>query len=459
MAEPSSLWAYGKICRLEYLKGEAPAVFLPALFTASTVGALTAPPVVEGVAVFALLYVTGFIANALSDRALDLKYASFKHDIGRATAFLGPAKVKAVLVLHLAAALALTVHLSLALASPVPFALVSLGIFLALAYSLPPFHLKVRGIAAHAFGLALSAFALPFLFLYFVASGGIDAHGWTICAAFTLTHYALTYTNQAYDFDEDEREGVLTPPVRLGLLRCLQASFLMLAVGLPALTFSLVGLALDRDTVSAAWGGLGAAPIALGTSGLLWLGYRGPLRGLARMQALARAAAPCEADAVPQIRKEVDYASFHASGIASLAVFGVLLFALTFQAEVAVENEGALALHFGPVDRSWDLGGASGPTASFSAAVVNDGPHTMPAGVVSLRVAAREKGQSASYLERTLTLPAPLGPHGATQVDVPAVPLHLLAGGCEVTLTLLLDGDRDGQNLREVAATTLSFPT
>lgn len=457
MADHTFFWAYGKICRLEYIRGEAPAVFIPALLTASTFQALTATAVIEGIAVFALLYVTGFIVNALTDRELDLKYDSFKREIGEATGLLGERKVKAILVAHLAAALAITIHLAVTLRAPALLALVSLGIFLALAYSLPPFHLKVRGVAAHAFALALSAFAIPFLFLYHVASGGIDAYGWMVCGAFTLTHYGLTYTNQAYDFDEDLKEGVRTPPVRLGLKRALAASAAMVALGLPLLTFSLVTLALSRDSVAAAWGSLGAAAFALGTGVLLWLGYSVPLRGLSRMIAIAKDEA-VESDAVPKIRREVDYAKFHAAGIASLAVFGLLLFGATFQAQVLVENDAAESLHFGAVGSSFDAAAPGGPNADFTVEVRYDGARALPLGVLLLRVDAREAGAASAYFEDQHIVGASLRSGEAATVLVHNVPVHLLGGGSIVTLTLVVDGDRDGLNLREADAWQKAYP-
>ena len=457
MAPQSFLSAYAKICRLEYIKGEAPAVFLPALLTASSLGALVSPAVLEGFAVFALLYVTGFIANALADRELDLKYDSFKHEIGQAAAYLGPRRMTAILAGHLAAAFALTVHLAITLQMPALFGLVALGVFLALAYSLPPFHLKVKGLAAHAAALSLSAFAVPFLFLYLVSARTIDLHGASICAAFTLTHYGLSYVNQAYDFDEDLKEGVRTPPVRLGLGRALKASAAMVAVGLPALSFSLVSLAASRDGVASAFGALGLWAFAIGGTTLLWLGYSVPLRGLARTLTIA-GAHEVESEAVPEIRRAVDYARFHASGILGLAAFALLLLGTTISGQVVLENDAAEGLHLAALAPSVDLSAPAGPNADFSFSVAYDGVRAVASGTAFVRIEARDAGREQAYYSVLVPLGARLSPGASAQFDVRDVPLHLAGGGCTVTATLLIDGNRDGEALRTADLQVFPFP-
>lgn len=449
MSQQSFFGAYAKICRLEYIRGEAPAVFIPALITATSFQALTALAVLEAIAVFALLYVTGFMVNALTDRELDLKYDSFKHEIGEATNFLGPAKVKALLVLHIVAASLLALHLSLTLGAPWLFGLVMLGVFLSLAYSLPPLHLKVRGVAAHAVALALSAFAIPFLFLYYVAAGTLDASAWAICAAFTLTHYGLTYTNQAYDFDEDLKEGVLTPPVRLGLRRSLRISAAMVAVGLPLMAFSLISLALSRESLTAVAGPGARLALALVGSALLAAGYSVPLRGLARMIRLADAE-PVESDAVPKIRAQVNYSKFHASGIASMAVFGLLLFAATLQASVMIETAAAESVRIDGVDASFDRTAPGGPHADLTVALRNLGDGSLPAGFAWLHVEARESEGGAPYFETTVPIAPRLVAGSTAAVSVENVPIHLVAGGCTVTVRLLIDGNHDGAALVQV---------
>jgi 4-hydroxybenzoate polyprenyltransferase len=453
----SFLSAYAKICRLEYIKGEAPAVFLPALLTASSLPTLASPAVLEGFAVFALLYVTGFIANALTDRDLDLKYDSFKHEIGEATAFLGPRLMTAILTAHLVAAFALTVHLAVTLQMPVLFALVALGVFLALAYSLPPFHLKVRGLAAHAVALSLSAFAVPFVFLYLVSARTLDVHGASICAAFTLTHYGLTYTNQAYDFDEDLKEGVRTPPVRLGLRRALRASAAMVVLGLAALSFSLVSLAASRDGIASAFGPSGLWAFAVGGTVVLWSGYSVPLRGLARTLSIVRGYA-VESEAVPEIRRAVDYARFHASGILGLGAVALVLFATTMQGEVVLENDAAEGMHLTAGAPAVDLSGPAGPNADFALSVVYSGGRAVAAGTAFVRVEARDAGPDPPYYSVTLPVTPRLSPGASAQVEVRDVPLHLSGAGCTVTVTLLFDGDRDGTGLRAGDSEAFRFP-
>ncbi len=453
MAAHSSLWAYAKVCRLEYLRGEAPAVLIPALITTTSLRALFSPAVLEAVAVFAVLYLSGFIVNALADRDLDVKYDTFKRQIGEATARLGAKRVRVLLGAHLVIALSLAAHLSIAMAAPELFGLAAVGTFLAMAYSLPPLHLKVRGVAAHAVALSLSAFAIPFLFLYRVAAGEIDAIGLGICAAFTLTHYGLTYTNQAYDFDLDLREGVKTPPVRLGLRRSLAASAAMVAVGLPALTFGLVFLALSRPIVAAAWGTPGAFAIALGTPALLWAGYAVPLRGLAKMRAAVREA-PSESEAVPRMRTVVNYANFHAAGIAAMAAFGLLFFAATVQASVVLDNQAVESLEF-----SGEPTAGPGPfthTLVFTLHIHNGGARPLPPWAVQVVVNASEPG-GVSHTRVHIWM-TPLPPGATVEISGYVFPTPAQFSGVRLDFTLRIDSNRDGLDYRQVDAASLTVP-
>ena len=452
MAAHTSLWAYTKVCRLEYLRGEAPAVLIPALITTTSVQALFAPAVLEAVAVFAILYLAGFIVNALVDRDLDVKYDTFKREIGEATNKLGVRRMRAILAAHLIVALGLSVHLSMVLRAPELFALAAVGTFLAMAYSLPPLHFKVRGVAAHAVSLSLSAFAIPFLFLYRVAAGEIDAMGWAICGAFTLTHYGLTYTNQAYDFDLDKREGVQTPPVRVGLRRSLVASAIMTTVGLTALTVAVVMLALSRSTVASAWGAAGGIAIVVGTPMLLWLGYGVPLRGVLRMLRTVRDS-PSEEEAVPKMREAVNYANFHAAGIAALAAFALVFFAATVQASSVLDQAAVDSLEFvhGP---SIEAGQGPGST-TISYSIHNGGTLTMPASSVQMRATVHGPG-GALVATVVLTAPRALAP-GATH-DQSFVLFQSFPSGTVITLTLVMDANRDNLDVRTVDRATLTVP-
>ena len=455
MAAHSTLSAYAKVCRLEYLRGEAPAVLIPALITTSSVQALLSPTVIEAVAVFAVLYLSGFIVNALADRDLDVKYDSFKREIGEATARLGAKRVRALLAAHLVVALALALHLSMVMRAPELFALAAAGTFLAMAYSLPPLHLKVRGVAAHAVALSLSAFAIPFLFLYRVAAGGVDPLGWGICAAFTLTHYGLTYTNQAYDYDLDLKEGVKTPPVRIGLKRSLYASVAMVGVGLPALALGVTALALSRPTIAAAWGTAGAIAIGVGTPALLWVGYRVPLRGLRRMIAAVREA-PSEVEAVPRMREAVSYANFHAAGVGALAVFGLLLFAATVQSSAVLDDQAVASLTFvgEPTVEPRPLGGGVDVTLYIH----NGGERTLPAWAVEIWITVSEAGSSGpAYMVKTYWV-TPISPGETVTLVAPGLFAQPHGSPLMIDCTLRVDSNRDNLDLRVVDQVSATVP-
>ncbi len=449
----SFLPAFMRIARTEYIKGELPAVFIPALLTATTFGALFSVEVLESIVIFSLLYVTGFMINSVADREIDLKYSTFKSSIGKAAGELGDRKILAMIGLQITVGLALTVDLAGRIGNPwlVPLALG--GLFLGLAYSAAPFAFKTRGVAAHAVSLSLSAFTVPFLFLYIAARGSLDAAGVLLVGSFSVTAYSLEYANQAYDFTEDLRAGVATPAVRMGLRRSVRFAFRLCAVSLPLLVFSMAYLALARPAVTLAAGDVGRPLIALGAVAAVVAGYFLPLRGLARIAGAAKAETTDSEKLVAVVHKECNYSLWQAAGVSGLASFALAVFmvsasttgSLTAAAEQGFGFDGSTA---GQV--SFDSGL---PIADLSGAVVGlaAAPHLPERAVILVELTLA--GERTPY--RTAVAPLTLPGEGAsTAFAFPGLALRM-GGVTTARLTLLVDAGLSGA--AETAAATMEL--
>lgn len=434
---------------MEYLKGELPAVLIPPLLACVTLGDLMAVEVLLSIAVFGLLYVTGFLINAVTDREVDLKYGSFKQGIGQASVRMGNRRILLLVAAHVVAGLALTVELARRLGNPWLVPLVALGVFFGLAYSAPPFSLKTRGVAAHALSLALSAFTVPFLFLYVVARGTIDLPGLLVVGAFSVVGYSLEYANQAYDFTEDLESGLATPVVRLGLVRSLKLSVVAFTVSLPVLAFSLAYLALNRPAVSLTLGEAGRPVIVAGAVLAVLAGYAISLRGLARILRAAREDASDSKALVERVRKECNYSLWQSSGVTGLFAFALVVFLLSASAASDLRENSLSTFDF-----DGQASATSGPLGPMSVqgalhSATTDGLLPDSGTVV---VEWDVLGESHRIGEAPVVLPPP-GSSLTFEVDGITPP----AGVGQMRVALLVDSDFDGEVDLEVASSAVDW--
>ena len=434
--------AYLKVARTEYLKGELPAVFIPALLTVTAFGDLASINVVESIIVFSLLYVTGFMINSVTDREIDLKYSTFKRSVGEAAGSLGERKVLALIALQLGVGLLLALDLAVRLQNLFLVPLVLLGVFFGLAYSARPFSFKTRGLWAHAFSLSISAFAVPFLFLYIAARGSLDLQGVVLIGSFSVTAYSLEYANQAYDFTEDLAAGVATPAVRLGLRKSLRLAFGMCAVSLPLLAFSLAYLALSRPAVPLALGEGGRWLFAMGAVGAVGGGYFLPLRGLARISREAKAADSDSADLVATVHRECNYSLWQASGVTGLAGFALVLFLVTSSTTGALTAtaSGAFAFDGTPTASVYRFPGGSLADVEGGVEGLEDWGGLPPGALVRAELTQQGAGSAYATAAVAILLPAqgaraPFAFHGLPLRSGPPT---------MITLTLLVDSHLRG---------------
>lgn len=429
---------------MEYLKGELPAVLIPALLACVTLGDLLALEVLLSIAVFALLYVTGFLINAVTDREVDLKYGSFKRGIGQATGRMGDRKILLLVAAHVVAGLALTVELARRLGNPWLVPLVGAGVFLGLAYSAPPFSLKTRGVAAHALSLSLSAFTVPFLFLYVVARGTVDLPGLIVVGAFSVVGYSLEYANQAYDFTEDLEAGLATPVVRLGLVRSLKLSVVAFTVALPVLAFSLAYLALSRPALSLTLGDAARPAVVVGAVAAVLAGYAISLRGLARILRAAREDATDTGALVERVRKECNYSLWQSSGVTGLFAFALAVFLISASAASDLRENSLAAF-----DLDGQASATSGPLGPLSVQGelrAGDAEGLLPdSGTVVVEWSVY--GESHRIGQTAVSLPPP-GSSLPFEVGGISPP----AGVGDMRVALLVDSDFDGEADLEVAS-------
>ncbi|MEM2869520.1 MAG: UbiA family prenyltransferase [Thermoplasmata archaeon] len=317
--------AYLRMSRAEYLPAEIPGLLTIYFIGASSPSRILAPEVIEAILVFVLLYFVGFIANAYTDREIDKRYTIFKNKIPEAVERVGDRNIIAIIVTQLALAFALTAHICIIMESLFPAALVAVGTFFGVGYSIPPLHFKVRG-WLHAVSLTLSAFLIPGLFVLFAIAGEIAPAPLTIVVGFSILHYGIAFANQAIDYLEDRAGGVMTPPVRWGMGRSLRVALVSIFAGIIVVFAGLYWHMQTRSGSISALPGM-TTPIffALMTPVVL-LGYYIPVTGLWKMYR-ASATRPIE-EATRYMKDICRYNTWQASGIIGLMVAtGAVFFA------------------------------------------------------------------------------------------------------------------------------------
>lgn len=220
------LKAYARVCRMEYIPLEAPGVFVPLFIGATSIEDLLGFHVIEAIVVFMLLFFSGFLINALADLEVDSKYKTFISDSVRV---IGEKTMKMLIVAHIAIAWLLTLHLCYIFNNYWLFFWVVVATFFGLAYSVKPFHFKVRGILQ--FSLMISSLIMVVL-LYYVIAGTPPVSVLLVFVFFLIVHHGIELVNQAQDYLEDKESGLLTPAVRWGINRTLIAALVLTLAGL-----------------------------------------------------------------------------------------------------------------------------------------------------------------------------------------------------------------------------------
>jgi 4-hydroxybenzoate polyprenyltransferase len=316
----SYIRAYLRTSRSEYLLAEIPGLLAIFFIGASSLTRILEPLVWEGVSVFVLLYFMGFIINAYTDQDIDKNYTIFKNKIPDAVSLIGRQNVRFLIVGQIAAAFILSAHISYAMGSWIPLALMSVGTFFGVGYSIPPLQFKVRG-WLHAVSLTLSAFLVPAIFLLYIIAGTIAPAPVLIVLGFSILHYGIAFANQAIDYLEDKASGVNSPPVLWGMERSLKVALATIIAGL---TVEFSGLYWFVVPSGAALLGISGLALVLLLLPVLLAGYYIPVSGLYKMYR-ATLTRPIE-DAVGYMKEICHYNQWQASGITGLMFAVAILF-------------------------------------------------------------------------------------------------------------------------------------
>jgi len=318
------LKAYYRVCRLEYAPGEIPAIFTVLFLGSASVSRFFVIPVIEAVVAFILLYLSGFIINAIADKEIDKKYDNFKTSIPKSVDILGENALKAVIVGHVVVAIVLALHISIQMSSFIPIVLILIGVFFGLGYSVRPFHFKVRGIW-HGIALGSSAFFLPFLFLMFVIAEGFTLPLILFIVGFSFVHYGMEFGNQAIDYIEDRNSNVKTPPVRWGMIPSLIVALGCVIFGIVVEASSLYYIILSKGSFTFIHPMLTTNVVYVGLLGIILAGYYMPTKGLWQMLSTLKKSKTIE-KGMPTLKKICNYARWQTSGIIGVAIVSAILF-------------------------------------------------------------------------------------------------------------------------------------
>ena len=316
--------AYYRVCRLEYAPGEIPAIFTVLFLGSASVSRFYALPVIEALVAFILLYLSGFIINAITDKEIDKKYDTFKTSIPKSVDIFGENTLKAVIIGHVAVAIILAFHITLQMGSIVPIALVLIGVFFGLGYSVKPLHFKIRGIW-HGIALGSSAFFLPFIFLMFVIAEGLTLPLLVFIVGFSFVHYGMEFGNQAIDYIEDKASNVKTPPVRWGMIPSLVIALGCVVFGILAEGISFYYILLSKGSFTFIHPLLTTNVVYVVLMSIILAGYYIPTKGLLKMLSTLRRSKTVE-EGMPTLKKICKYAKWQTSGIMGVAIVSGLLF-------------------------------------------------------------------------------------------------------------------------------------
>jgi 4-hydroxybenzoate polyprenyltransferase len=342
----SGIWlqvkAYLHTCRYEYFPGEAPAMLVPLFIASSSFGEMLSFNLILGLIAFLLLFLSGFTINAYTDRKLDANYDSFKQNISSSVSVLGARRLLHLTIAQVAVALVLSAIVAWRMGEWGLYALVLVGVFFGIGYSIKPLNFKERGSVWHAVALGTSIFFIPLLFLYWIASGTLSSFVFILAVGFSLVHYAMEYGNQANDYLE----------VRLGISQSLRVATYMFVVGGLIVAYSFHYLIFTNEALTANFSTSGLWLVVLVIWAIFAAGYYLPARGLRRMWAISSVSEDIEKD-MHLIKAQCHYANWQTSGIVALLFVSIIVFGtnmVTLDASVEAP-EGA---HFSD-DPSWTL--------------------------------------------------------------------------------------------------------
>jgi 4-hydroxybenzoate polyprenyltransferase len=186
-------------------------------------------PLVLAFAVITLVAAFAAQINTLSDYELDVKDES-KKELVQAMSQLKPKMVKIVMLAELAASLAVLLLLVLIQGKIALLLMWMAAVFFAYSYSAPPLRLKSRSWFA-AITLVLVLSILPVSFVTYVFTTSLDYAFFLFLFGQALTVYGVIVPAEIRDYFGDQKMGVVTMTVRLGLIKASLLGIALLSIG------------------------------------------------------------------------------------------------------------------------------------------------------------------------------------------------------------------------------------
>ena len=227
MATMTAVKNFLVVRRMEFYVVELTIFSMPVLVAARTIQDIFNLVVLEGLILFFIIYAMGDIINCLVDRDLD---ATYKTRLSNAVFGLGVENVRNIVIVSGILSLVLAVHLSLVTGRWGILALVLIGMFLGIQYSMGPFFFKSRGIL-HLVCLWLLLYFLPMLCSSLFVQDAITMQIVALAAAYATVEMGIILVNTSEDLPEDRAMGVRTTTVALGLPRTIMLATGMVIVG------------------------------------------------------------------------------------------------------------------------------------------------------------------------------------------------------------------------------------
>lgn len=313
------LRAYGRVCRMEYIPLEAPGVFVPLFIAATSFQDLLSVHVVEALIIFMLLFFAGFIINALTDVEVDSKYKTYISD---SVNVLGKKTLVNLIVVHVALALLLTLHLSVVYNNYWLLMWVSLATFFGLAYSVKPFHFKVKGTLQ--FSLMIFSIIMVSL-VYYVIGGTPSLPVLFVFLSFIIVHHGIELVNQTQDYLDDKKTGLRTPAVRWGITDTLIASFVitLIGLGLGLVGFYYLFNSLPRLDIFGFY--IGFEILFVITTIILLLAYFIPLKGTWKFIDISLQN-KTEEEKISLIKKQLNYPRWQLTGVLGVTLIATIFF-------------------------------------------------------------------------------------------------------------------------------------
>ena len=319
MSLADKIKAYSTVCRMEYIPLQAPGVFVPLFIAATSLQDLLSLHVVEALVIFTLIVFSGFIINALAYVETDKKYKSYISD---AVGVLGEKTLIKLIVIHVGLALLLTLHLSIVYNNYWLIFWVSIATFFGLAYSVKPFHFKVRGPLQ--FSLMIFSIIMVSL-IYYVIGGTPSMPVLFVFLSFLIATHGIELVNQVQDYLDDKEAGLKSPAVRWGVTPTLIASliiaFIGIALGIIGFYFlysSLPNLEIFGIIITFQF-------LFIVTLFVIIITYYFPLKGIWKFLKLSLRDISIE-DKITLIRKQLNYPIWQLTGILGVTFISTLFF-------------------------------------------------------------------------------------------------------------------------------------